>query len=493
MWVSNLELKNIRCFINQSFAFSKNINVLVGRNNSGKSTIVKSLAACQYSHLLRLSDKRKNASSGTITITFDEVADYLGGISPTKHVRNLSNNTGAFDRAVAQIQELSQVDPENFIQPYLAHRKVPNFNEDTRESASTRVDITLQNLTARLATVSNSAHPSYNLYKDACDEILGFHVTNIPSPNGQEPGVFTSTGEKIPLTAMGDGVAMIVGFLVSLATAENKLFLIEEPENDLHPAALKKLLNLIIKSSEKNQFIVSTHSNIVLRTLGQFRQTKIFKLTGKFEDRTFESVGHEVTNIEERLDILNDLGYDFYDDESYNSWVIFEESSAERIVREFLIPWFTPSLSGKVRTFSARGVTEVRKKFDDFNDLFSFLNLEPKYKNRAWVFVDSGEVEAGILSQLKDSYVTRNGWSSDRFIQFNEHNFERYYPLRFKPEVDEIEQCNDQQVKRRLKKVLLDNVLSWIKDNPDIAKQEFEISSSEVIGYLINVRDVLDR
>ena len=41
---------------------------------------------------------------------------------------------------------------------------------------------------------------------------------------------------------MGEGVANIVGLLVDLCLAENKLFLIEEPENDIHPKALKGLL-----------------------------------------------------------------------------------------------------------------------------------------------------------------------------------------------------------------------------------------------------------
>ncbi len=56
---------------------------------------------------------------------------------------------------------------------------------------------------------------------------------------------------------------------------------------------------------------------------------------------------------------------------------LLEESSAEKIVREYLIPWFVPKLGGKLRTFSARSVSEVEAKFEDFNKLFVFLHLSP--------------------------------------------------------------------------------------------------------------------
>ena len=52
--------------------------------------------------------------------------------------------------------------------------------------------------------------------------------------------------------------------LAEITLAKNKLFLIEEPENDLHPKALKALLELILESSASNQFVISTHSNTLI-------------------------------------------------------------------------------------------------------------------------------------------------------------------------------------------------------------------------------------
>lgn len=49
MWISSISLTNVKSFEQTNeLQFSKGINVLVGPNNSGKTTIVKSLLQLQY-------------------------------------------------------------------------------------------------------------------------------------------------------------------------------------------------------------------------------------------------------------------------------------------------------------------------------------------------------------------------------------------------------------------------------------------------------------
>jgi hypothetical protein len=110
------------------------------------------------------------------------------------------------------------------------------------------IEPTFHRLAARLARLSNPAFPGHDRYSTACEDILGFVVTAIPSDSGQEPGVFVSRDETIPLARMGEGVPNIVGLLVDLALYERKLFLMEEIENDLHPLALKSLLRMILRA-----------------------------------------------------------------------------------------------------------------------------------------------------------------------------------------------------------------------------------------------------
>lgn len=83
---------------------------------------------------------------------------------------------------------------------------------------------------------------------------------------------------------MGEGILHILFFLSRLCSAQGKLFLIEEIENDLHPKALKGLLQLVIEKSALNQFIITTHNNIVLRYLGGAPKSKVFSVEMTLED-----------------------------------------------------------------------------------------------------------------------------------------------------------------------------------------------------------------
>ncbi len=47
MWVKSLKLENLRCFEKAELAFSKRINLIVGPNNAGKSTLLRSLLHLQ--------------------------------------------------------------------------------------------------------------------------------------------------------------------------------------------------------------------------------------------------------------------------------------------------------------------------------------------------------------------------------------------------------------------------------------------------------------
>ena len=343
----------------------------------------------------------------------------------------------------------------------------------------------LQYLYSKIDRISNPQfQPAYELYMKACDDILGFKITSVASPNGKKAAYIIRNLQHIPLEVMGEGVANIVGLLVDLCVAEDKLFLIEEPENDIHPKALKGLLSIIAEKSENNQFIITTHSHIVTKYLGSHPGSKIFNVTTSFENNVPTSQAEEVpSNVESRRNLLESLGYELMDNDMWDSWLILEESSAEKFIREYLIPWFTPKLNGKLRTFSARTVNEVEPKFNNLNGLFVFLNMEQIYKNRVWVIIDSGEKEEEIIDKLRGIYVA-SGWDGNNFSQFKEHDFEKYYPAVFQEKVSEILLMGNSMQKLEKKKALREEVEKWVEGDIEAAKQEFEISAKEVIDRL---------
>ena len=78
----------------------------------------------------------------------------------------------------------------------------------------------------------------------------------------------------------------------------------------------------------------------------------------------------EIIEENDRINILTKMGYELIDFLTWNAWLILEESSAERIIREYFIKWFTPKLVGKLRTISANGRDNVKPRLFDFLRLF---------------------------------------------------------------------------------------------------------------------------
>ena len=70
---------------------------------------------------------------------------------------------------------------------------------------------------------------------------------------------------EIPFSSMGDGFQALVRLIAEIGE-EDKIVLIEEPENHMHPAYMKELLSHIIRLSKTGQiqFFISTHSFDVL-------------------------------------------------------------------------------------------------------------------------------------------------------------------------------------------------------------------------------------
>jgi predicted ATPase len=499
MKISRVTLENIRGYRFSTIALSPKINLLVGENNSGKTTILKSLLLLQDTSAISTNDIRNVREQGIVVLNCQEgnngkflapefnnssfaYLDYFQyNFSVQQCFMSLGNTASRIDNTIIRPCILSE-EPHNFIYPFLSKRKVLNFHENIGRSYANSVLGNFTNISAKVDRISTDELPAKEEYIKACREILGFHISSFPSANGKKPVYIINNSQNIPLESMGEGVSNILGLILDLCFAEeNKLFLIEEPENDIHPKALKKLLNLIIEKSNNHQFIITTHSNIVLKYLGCSDLSKIFKVEMTFENRIPTSSVSEIENTPEaRREILEDLGYELFDFDIWDTWLILEESSAEVIIREFLIPHFVPGLKNVLKTCAAGSVTKVSARIEALHSLCLFLHLQKSFNDRIWVVVDGGETEKKITDDLKNKYKS---WKENRIVQFEEHDFEKYYPQQFQKQVSDILTKSGDD-KRKAKKELLDEVKKWYGENPDLAKEEFEKSAIEVINIL---------
>lgn len=497
MRVRSLRLKNFRCFDDTGLIPFGSINILVGQNNAGKSTILRALHFIQEGCGDWIPDLRVGTDRGTIEIMLDEMRGFsaltagqsgdtgklfltlakgIGG-----QVDNLKFQHNVGSGSLTDTRPLKPIEPDHFVVPYLSRRKVVGYQEDVRNEQALKISSNFDNLTAKLSRLVNPTFPGHELYRNACKAILGFEVYPISSTNGQRPGIFLPGGKGIYIEQMGEGVPSIAMLLANLAVSEGKLFLIEEPENDLHPTALKAMLDLIVESSKSNQFVISTHSNIVVRHLAGVADSQLYSITSVFGQQppTANIKAIEPT-VEARLNLLTELGYSFSDFDLWDGWLFLEESSAERIIRDYLIPWFAPKLS-RVRTLAVGGNSQIEPSFEDFSRMVRFTHLEELYRNAAWVRVDGDDSGNQIIARLRARYTS---WEPDRFSTFNNSQFEQYYPSHFAQKIAAVLALIGKQEKRTAKKELLDEVRAWLDEDDERAKVALQESAAEIIADL---------
>lgn len=534
MYVSNLGLINIRSFKKMELKLSRSINLLVGNNNSGKSTIIKSLFKLQNVQSLNSNDIRKGSEYGRVFVDLDDISekeritfelnqkDGMVKFPDTDKVKVLfglydslfeekkyqeplfidANRRFEFDETgkIKFLDEKPDDTPflpfaglpnlethNNLIYPFFAKRKTTYYSNQLGAKEAFYVGEDLRNITSKVQKISNPSHPKNTQFIKHVDEILGFQIGVIPHGESQSnTGIFVDDNTVIPIDSMGEGVVNILGLIVMLLTEDRKLYLIEELENDIHPKALKKLLELILLKSENNQFVISTHSNIVVKYLG-IESANIFHLQWKpYENEPADSIPTSSINKlknepEEKMKLLEELGYDVFDFDLYKSYLIFEESSAEGLVKNFLIPVFCPSLKEKVKTIAASGADDLEPRFHDFLRLFVFIHHSPIYSSRAWVIADGDETGIRNISRLKESFST---WAPEHFISLSKSNVEEFYPSEFQQEFREIIILLDKTEKRKRKIDFTKKVFNWIDANPGDAKEKFSESAEEIINYL---------
>jgi ABC-type transport system involved in cytochrome c biogenesis ATPase subunit len=489
-----IQLQNYRSYDDSGIIAIGNITVFVGRNNSGKSALIRGIAQLQADITnTEDNDVRKGVTAGIVTAQIEDInydTHFLGQSHPNflegKLVHTIRKPKGGDVSSVIQIMStengnmhnigrINSIEPNNFIYPYLAKRKVVSYDRSVDLVKTTSVTPNLIHLTSKIQRLANESHPKAYEYKELCEKVLGYKVSAHAAPGGQQSGIHIGDFDYIPIEDMGEGVPNLLGLITMLCVAKNKLFLIEELENDVHPEALKALLDVIVEKSTTNQFIVSTHSNIVVKWLASAPESKLYSIAldpyipGAVPNSKITEVG---ASTEARVKVLEELGYELSDFDLWDGWLFLEESSAERIIRDYLIRLYAPKLA-RARTLATNGTGRLKTRFDDFNRLFVFTHLTSRYINKAWVIADGNSAAdtsgTDAVEALKDMYCRKpdSRWNEANFSTWAKHDFEEYYPTHFAQRIIDTLAIGDAQAKRNAKKILLDEVMAWCDTQTD--------------------------
>ena len=378
------------------------------------------------------------------------------------------------------ISQLSSQRPDHLLVPVLARRKAMRYGHQVQTGYAQSVESTDNNLTSRIAALTSGEHPEGRLYRTLLERVLGVRVATYLTEQGQQPGLPISSAEGISLERMGEGISSALTMLSELASPGARAFLIEEPENDLHPKALRALLDVILENADSHQFLVSTHSDVVLRHLGSHPEALVYR-TQLVDGETLPTSTYVQLNDQlDRLDALNELGYETV---VPTAWLILEESSAERIIREVLIPLFVPRLAC-VQTVGGRGAGDIPATATDLHRMTVFARLIDQNVPRAWVLVDGDQAGEQALARLRAGFKS---WPESRFEKLTQPVFENYYPDRFTEDVKAALAIEDRRERMRHKGALAEQVSRWAFNDQEAARAEFAVSAREVIDHLTRI------
>lgn len=202
------------------------------------------------------------------------------------------------------------------------------------------------------------------------------------------------------LSARSDGFKRFITFLLSISVREtveeleNVIFIQDEPDTSLHPSAIKYLLSEMLKVSEKNIVILSTHSIFMIDKNNIGRHLIVRKTSEKTEIHRANS-----SNISDEEVLFNALGYS-----------IFETLRQKNIIFE---GWKDKNGFGIATNSPPRGFAKIKKldRFGrchatgvkDIERVANFLELA----NREYIVISDGDT---VAKKKQRDYAGSGKW-----------------------------------------------------------------------------------
>ncbi|CUO96159.1 recombination protein F [Anaerostipes hadrus] len=244
--IENIHIKTFRGLNNLNLEDLAQINILTGKNNSGKTSVLEML---------------KN---------FRNFMDW-------DHQNMLAGNekilyTNAY---LEEFQELFDIDSEEKIITYEVGLKSKKLNVSIKATDENTCHAEIQNLLrVRIPIVSDKDRfleldqnlkrifEYHDLYKEAVgvlkeydDDIIGieYEQDGQPGPNyGHYTWTITkSSGKHIPLNIYGDGMKKALFLMAMTMKAKNGILLLDNFEVSIHPAAMDKTFRWILRACKK--------------------------------------------------------------------------------------------------------------------------------------------------------------------------------------------------------------------------------------------------
>lgn len=310
--LDSLEIKGYRCFEHLTIEKLGRVNLIVGKNNVGKTALLETLwiysEACNLDRLMDLLNlilerrlEKEVPTNKTLNnlfsiATIDRNVEERTNRNVGLHFRHLFYNRPTFQNTKSGIcsflicsgKELA-FDTDNGIQPMDCVEVECVFNDQTCliRSGSKYFHDKIKNLFV------NSSGLNLGILTEIWDEIIlqneedevitalkiisgkveDLNFINYPKGCKQRVPVVRIKGlsERVPLSSLGEGMSRLLSISLALVNCRNGILLIDEIENGLHYSVLPDVWKLIFKTAKdlNVQVFATTHSKDCIEAFAQ--------------------------------------------------------------------------------------------------------------------------------------------------------------------------------------------------------------------------------
>lgn len=365
-YIKNIKLKNFRCYENlnsgkgldlavpQRNKLGSGMSILIGENNSGKTSFLNALVKIRDDREIQQEDKFDVNGKVEIEIT-DKKNKKIIGRQTNGIFLSVEKPKGSLD-----LEEVTVIkDNRIWTSGYNSVHKL-SLEPYERRTKREEIDNTLA---GRLGGLENKENPELK------KEFLSLLKQIYPNFNDWETisvrgnkyiSCTLKTGKKLDIDySLGSGILNIFSILLALIEKKEILF-IDEPEAFLHPLAQIELSELLCEYSRKHQVVLSTHSPYMFKLpLEKYAKIILFKNT---DDKYTTS---DITD---------------------KSWGIFGEASptwGEINYYAYNLPTveFHNELYGFIQSKKTKDDRELsyQEKFDEFLDSTSYFEQSKSY------------------------------------------------------------------------------------------------------------------
>lgn len=381
---SKIIVKNFKCFDSSGGGFEKilPINLIIGKNNSGKSSLIDLIKFIVEKHKEFIEIGRDNSSPEIIIehkLTEQEISRGFssstsgGGIPGNNfyeygkgfigktytyklgekgrktfvnlnaefvvHARKLFDGLAEIIKEPLTGKIFCNISAERDILPEASSTEIVFSPDGSGATNSIQQIINRTNRDSRLIE-QELLHELNSIINP--DIKFSRILVQLRDNNYWEIFFEDSNKKSIALSKMGSGIKTVLLVLLNLIvrpTIENKnrnsyVFAFEELENNLHPSLQRRLYNYIREYSvnHSSYFFLTTHSNVVIDAFGTYKNSQLIHVINDGD----KSTSTTILSYNGTKQILNDLGIKASDILQCNGVIWVEGPSDRNFINKWL-------------------------------------------------------------------------------------------------------------------------------------------------------------